>query len=353
MMGAALREEVFPGAVLLVSCEGIVRMHAAYGVANRYTGRLVHRRTLFDLASLTKPLATSLVVMELVRRGQLSLEDTLGKVLGDPCAGSDKAPIQLSQLLTHTAGLPAYRPYFRELVRLSPARRKADLRRRLVHEPLAARPAERTLYSDLGFMLLQWVVETSSGQSLDKLFDELVCRPLGLVDLFFIARSRLALSREFAATELCPWRRRLLQGRVHDENADVLGGIAGHAGLFGAAADVHALLAVLLRAYHGSRQTPFAGDWVRRFLDRRLKAERALGFDRPAAKGSASGRFFSPCSVGHLGFTGTSFWMDLEQAIIVVLLTNRIHPHRSNEKIKTFRPRLHDTVMEALINRRP
>jgi CubicO group peptidase (beta-lactamase class C family) len=153
-----------------------------------------------------------------------------------------------------------------------------------------------------------------------------------------------------AATERCPWRQRLVKGEVHDENAFCLGGEAGHAGLFGTAEAVETLLGALLAAWHGRQgRGAFSPEIVRRFLAPPADGGRALGFDVPTPGASSSGRWFSPFTVGHLGFTGTSFWMDLERQIIVVLLTNRVHPSRANERIRGFRPLLHDAVMGLLL----
>ena len=138
---------------------------------------------------------------------------------------------------------------------------------------------------------------------------------------------------------------------MHDENAYVVGGVKGHAGLFGTASDVHRLLSHLLAAYHGQPSTQlFQQDMVRLFFRRLAASDKALGFDAPSLSGSSSGKLFSHRSVGHLGFTGTSFWMDLDRSIIVILLTNRVHPTRGNEAIKVFRPELHDEVMLSLLN---
>ena len=148
---------------------------------------------------------------------------------------------------------------------------------------------------------------------------------------------------------MCPWRNRLIQGVVHDENAYTIGGVDGHAGLFGTASGVHDLLQEMLSTYFGrSHKGVLPQGLVQSFLNYDTGGERALGFDRPTPPGSSSGRYFSKNSVGHLGFTGTSFWMDLEQAIIVILLTNRIHPTRENDKIRIFRPVIHDAVMQFL-----
>jgi CubicO group peptidase (beta-lactamase class C family) len=169
--------------------------------------------------------------------------------------------------------------------------------------------------------------------------------------MFFLPVDKKPPVAEFAATEKCPWRGTLLEGVVHDDNAYSVGGIEGHAGLFGTAGDVFDILSELMAVYQGSvSKGVFDVDLTRRFLSLNEQNGRTLGFDTPSSKGSSCGRYFSKRTVGHLGFTGTSFWMDLERAIIVILLTNRIHPSRNNNRIKAFRPKLHDTVMENFAN---
>ncbi len=157
----------------------------------------------------------------------------------------------------------------------------------------------------------------------------------------------------YAATENCPWRKKVLRGEVHDENTFAVGGVSGQAGLFGSAAEIFQLLRALKRAYdHPEIPHPFDGRLIRLFWERQKQpagTTRALGFDTPSEIGSSAGRFFSPKSVGHLGFTGTSFWLDLERDLTVILLTNRIHPTRTNEKIKAFRPKLHDLVFQETL----
>jgi len=178
---------------------------------------------------------------------------------------------------------------------------------------------------------------------------EKIYQPLELDDLFFAGRHGTQSRELFAATEQCSWRDQVLVGQVHDENAYVVGGVQGHAGLFGTAAAVQKLLFELLCAYHGDpAHDLFQTDLVRLFFKRLPDTDRALGFDMPALKNSSAGNYFSKYTVGHLGFTGTSFWMDLKRSIIVILLTNRIHPTRENETIKEFRPKLHNDVMRVL-----
>ncbi|MEJ2096433.1 MAG: serine hydrolase [Deltaproteobacteria bacterium] len=174
----------------------------------------------------------------------------------------------------------------------------------------------------------------------------------GSTDIFVKRRcsSGAPVEKAFAATEDCPWRQGVVRGKVHDENAFVVGGVDGHAGLFGTADHVHALLNAFLLIYHGQQAgVDLPTETMRRFLNYGEKGGRALGFDRPSAKASSSGTYFSENSVGHLGFTGVSFWMDLDRRIIIVLLTNRIHPTRTNESIKAFRPVLHDSIMRNLL----
>lgn len=348
LMTAAVADGIFPGGVLLVSKNLRVRMFNAYGRADISTGQKMTQDTVFDLASLTKPLATTPAIMKLVAAGKLKLNDTLAEVL--PSFGkTDKASITIRQLLAHDSGLPDYRPYFEILRNLPPEKRRENLRRLLLKEPLLYPLGGQTLYSDLGFMILQWVVEKVTRRRLDRFVSETIFRPLGLNNLRFIDPAENRRETDYAATERCPWRGMLLKGVVHDDNAFAMGGIAGHAGLFGNARDVYGLLATLLSVYQGRQKTSiFRPAMVRTFLNRPPGAERALGFDAPAATDASCGRYFSTKSVGHLGFTGTSFWMDLERSIIIILLTNRVHPSRDNIKIREFRPLLHDTVMKCI-----
>jgi CubicO group peptidase (beta-lactamase class C family) len=223
------------------------------------------------------------------------------------------------------------------------------LRQLLLREPLAHRPGERVLYSDLDFMILGWVVEAASGKRLDRFVAEEVYAPLGVDDLFFIDLQRGRPAKAFAATEACAWCGRILEGEVHDENAHAIGGVAGHAGLFATAASVDGVLAELLQACHGPAPARlYHGATVRRFLTRVPGTDKTLGFDMPTPPNPSCGRFFPETSVGHLGFTGTSFWVDIERRIRVVLLTNRVHPSRANTAIRAFRPVIHDAVMRAL-----
>jgi CubicO group peptidase (beta-lactamase class C family) len=348
LMRQAVSEKVFPGAVLLVSQKNAILFFEAYGYANIFSKAAMTRETIFDLASLTKPLATALAVMLLVQQGKIELEQDLGSLLPE-FKDSDKSGIRLKQLLYHNAGFPDYRPYYQALSKVAPDKRQDALRKWLRDEPLVHPIGETVLYSDLGFMILRRVVEYACGCRLDQFVTDEIYRPLTLENLFFIPLDGKVPAVNYAATEKCPWRRKVLEGQVHDENAYVLGGIEGHAGLFGSAQNIHCLTADLLCSFHGYPSSRlFQQERVRTFFKRLPGTDKALGFDMPSLTASSSGRLFSKNSVGHLGFSGTSFWMDLEREIVVILLTNRIHPMRTNDRIKAFRPRLHDAVMQPL-----
>ena len=350
---SAVSDGVFPGCVLLVSHRKKIVFFEAVGNSGLIpTPRPMTRQTRFDLASLTKPLATALSILCLVSRGMVRLDDSLAKLLSSTTVPGDKKEISLRQLLSHCSGLPAWKPYYLSLRTLPLMARKVQIRRQILEEPLVYSPATNTLYSDLGFIVIQWLLEEISGKDFyhftrEDLFDHLVCATPEFIPL---GQEKGVDHNQFADTEYCPWRDRILSGEVHDENAYALGGVAGHAGLFGTAQEVKCVLDCILDTISGEN---ISVPWSREYLTEFLQPAHlhpvstwALGFDTPASSNSSAGRYFSTRSVGHLGFTGTSFWLDLEKGISVILLTNRIHPSRANERIKEFRPLLHDAVME-------
>ncbi|MBI5894712.1 MAG: beta-lactamase family protein [Desulfobacterales bacterium] len=348
LMRQGVTRRIFPGAVLLVAGGGEVLWHKAYGMADLFSTRPMQTETIFDLASLTKPLATTLAVMLLVQQGRLALDRPCRDYL-PVFNGNGKERVTLRHLLSHTSGLPAWRPYYLRLAQMPTAQRVDTLREWVLAEPIAAAPGQRADYSDLGFMVVQWIVEQVVGDRLQRFWSAFVAEPLSIDPLFFLAPDRPQPSRVFAATEFCPLRGRLLAGEVHDDNAYMLGGAAGHAGLFGTAQAVCLLLQGLLSCEQGSaRHQLFERDVLTEFFQRQFNTAWALGFDTPAEHGSSAGHHFSKGSVGHLGFTGTSFWMDRQRQVITILLTNRVHPSRYNIGIKEFRPGLHDAVMNAL-----
>jgi CubicO group peptidase (beta-lactamase class C family) len=345
---------IFPGSVLLVSHNKKTVFFEAVGNSSLVPRpRPMTRETRFDLASLTKPLATALATLCLVSQGIVGLDDSLAKLLSSTTLPEDKKKITLRQLLSHCSGLPAWKPYYLSLKTLPQMTPKAQIRRQILEEPLAYPPATNTVYSDLGFMVVEWIIEASSGQDLynftrENLFAHLGCTAPGFIPL---GQETDFDHNQVADTEYCPWRGRILSGEVQDENAYALGGVAGHAGLFGTAQEVKCVLDCILDTISSENgSVPWSREHLTEFLQpARLHPSStwALGFDTPASSDSSAGRYFSTNSVGHLGFTGTSFWLDLKKEMAVILLSNRVHPSRDNEKIKNFRPLLHDAVMEA------
>jgi CubicO group peptidase (beta-lactamase class C family) len=354
LMRVAISDKVFPGAVLLVSKEDSIVFFEAYGYANNLSDDKITKDTIFDLASLTKPLATTLAIMMLVQQSRLGLEQNLGLVLPG-FENTDKEQIKIYHLLGHSSGLPDYRPYYRKLCKLPQAVRKDVLKELLIKEPLVYSTGKGVLYSDLGFMILGLVVERVSGKRLDHFAAEEIYRPLGIETGFgrglFITDidSKPCIGR-FAATDYCSWRNFLVNGVVHDENAYAIGGVGGHAGLFGNAGNMNILLSALLSGFHsGSSISFFKKDLLHTFFKPQEGSDKAFGFDTPSLSDSSCGNCFSKRSIGHLGFTGTSFWIDLERKVIVILLTNRVNPTRDNIKIKDFRPKIHNAVMLSLL----
>jgi CubicO group peptidase (beta-lactamase class C family) len=352
-MKEAVEEGVFPGAVLLAAIGEEVLIQQGFGSASLVPGeKPMTLDTIFDLASLTKPLATTLAVMIQIAQGRLHLDETI-ESLGSPFLYPGKEEMTLRHLLAHTAGFPAWQPYYLELGGLV-VDRKAALRRMVRRESLRHPPGSQTLYSDLGFIFLDWILEEASGRELHTWTRDRIYQPLGLNLMGFrpLAAAGPENPDQYAATEECPWRKKILVGEVHDENTYAVGGVSGQAGLFGTALEVFRLLRVLKQAYdRPAASRLFDGNLVRTFWTRQETPEdnsRALGYDIPSGTDSSAGKFFSPRSIGHLGFTGTSFWFDLDRDLLVILLTNRVHPTRSNEKMKKFRPLIHDLIYTSV-----
>ncbi len=315
-------------------------------------GENVTPYTIFDLASLTKPLCTTLSILCLIDQGVLDWSDSLDKLLKTDIE-TGKRNIRLDQLLSHSSGLKPYRPYFTDFAPEIKKDNKKKLIKALLKEPLAYEPGSECRYSDLGFMLLGEVVERLSGRQLDSFFNEKIIKPLKIEEaLFFNAlnRNKNKKTEKFAATEKCPWRGRVIQGEVHDEHAWLMGGVAGHAGLFGTIKAVLLMTEKILCQWRNQENFPaYSTTTLQKALKKKYSDQTwCMGFDTPTPGGSSGGKYISPRSVGHLGYTGTSFWIDPERDLIMILLTNRVYPTRKNEQIRMFRPLFHDTVIEGL-----
>jgi CubicO group peptidase (beta-lactamase class C family) len=359
----ALTAKTFSGASLLVAKPDRVLFHQTWGHTRNTGESSIDSHTLFDLASITKPLITVPLCARAVSEGILALDDPLRSFFPSALITEATQSITIRQLLTHSSGLPAYEPFFHELIPLEPSKRREALRAKVLSAPLQSRPGTSSCYSDLGFMLLTMILEGIYEAPLDHLAEEFLLQgfegtlrycPLEVPSDPTVPPKRpRAAEGSFAATEYCPWRKRLLEAEAHDENAYCLGGVAGHAGLFGTAHGVFRLLAFLWELYQGSPDhPPRTTEVMREFWTRPSGIPDStwmLGFDTPSPQQSSAGDRFSPRSAGHLGFTGTSFWFDLEREILIILLTNRVHPTRKNERMKSFRPLLHNLVMEVCL----
>jgi len=347
-----------PGAVLLVRGPDGVVFREAYGLRQAVPAELpMTSETLFDLASLTKPVCASLLTLIMAQRGRLDLDQGL-EAWFSPVKDPAKRRITVRQLLSNRSGLPGWRPFYQE----HPVDRQPIstdmLSQRVLEEPLEVPPGKEEIYSDLGFLLLGSILETASGRPLDSLFQEEIARPLGLSRIGYrraqgdSGATAVEVEEEaVAATEDCPWRKRVLTGEVHDENCWLVGGVGGHAGLFSTAEDLDRIVDEIFQGLR-DRSGLFAAGSLKAFFQRQDAPSRgtwALGWDTPSEKGSASGRHYSKNSVGHNGFTGTSLWMDCDRNVSVVFLTNRVHPTRENSAIRTLRPQVHDAVFEELL----
>lgn len=315
---------------------------------------LVDSSTFFDLASLTKPLCTVLSLLVLLEQKKIDWDTPLFHCLQEWEKEGEKGAIQIRHLLSHCSGLAAYAPYYRLFDPILDPANKKRLLQHLYGEKLVYGVGRQNLYSDLGYILLGEVIERLSGRRLDAFYRENVTRRLNLErHLFFLSlfdSPEVKLSGKIAATEYCGWRQRLIAGEVHDEHCWLMGGVAGHAGLFGDAEGVLALCEYLLDLWKGKTSSCLCSATAVERLFRRPPEGLSwyMGFDTPTPGKSSSGQYFSSSSAGHLGFSGTSFWIDPQREVVVVLLTNRIHPTRTNEKIRQFRPYFHNQVMECI-----
>lgn len=356
---------VCPAASLLVGRGGLVVFEHSAGVAGP-PGREkpCDSATVFDVASLTKPLVTAALTLDLIARSRLFFDTRVADVLPAFGAGGDPRRLEVSvrHLLRHDAGLPAYRRYFESFEPGLPtgaddaATRRERMFALALAEPLERDPRAGSVYSDIGFLVLGRLVEEVAGTRIDRLAGERLLAPLGVGDATFVDLATgmdPSLAARTAATGPCEWRHHVVHGAVQDENCYAMGGIGTHAGLFATPRAVHRLVAEWVDAYAGRGLV----------LDRRLVGHAwnrvasaagaapstwALGWDTPTPGSSSAGSRIGAGAVGHLGYTGTSVWIDPGRRAHVVLLTNRIACGRSSDAIRALRPRLHDAVFAAL-----
>ena len=362
---SAIEQGTFPGAVALVSLDGKILFHEARGHAALVpVQRTLKRTTLFDIASLTKVAATTTAIMLLFEEGCLDLSDKVIRFVPE-FGQQGKDSITIAHLMTHSSGLPAWMPFYETIensVEATLSRSscetptetasKAQVYARIHVSGLEYAPGTKTVYSDLGFILLGEIIERISGDTLDGFVQDRIFDRLGMTSSFYNRDhvSSIYPPEGFAATELCPERGGVSCGQVHDENAYFMGGVAGHAGMFSTAYDLSIFVQTLLDALDGKSEFLSQGT-VERFVTRANVVEgssRAFGWDTPSMP-SSSGQYFSQRSFGHTGFTGTSIWADRERRLFAILLTNRVHPTRENVQIVKFRPYFHDLVMSLVM----
>jgi beta-N-acetylhexosaminidase len=349
VLDRAVADRAFPGGVVAVGYQGQLLVHAfgrqTYDATSPATSPAVTPDTIYDAASLTKAVVTTTLVAMQIEAGRLALDLPVARYIPEWNSGPNpewRRGVTIRHLLTHSSGLPAHKDYYLT------AHSKREIVASICDEPLEYAPGTKTIYSDLGFILLGEILERITGRAVDQLALERIFAPLGMTDTMF--KPSKTLANRIAPTEDdTAFRKRLLRGEVHDENAFAMGGVAGHAGMFATAPDLAAFCQMLLNGGMYAHQRLLTRATISLFTAPQALAAntRTLGWMVPTAD-SSSGRYFSARSFGHLGFAGTSIWIDPDRQLFVILLTNRVYPTRANDKITAVRPALHDAVMEAL-----
>ena len=365
----AIAAGVTPGASALVARRGTVLLQEGFGRLTYEEGAAaVSAETIYDLASLTKVVGTTTLVMMLVEEGTLDISLPVSAYLPEFL---DQAPseeernrrsgVTVTDLLAHCSGLPAWIQFYLEFDPEARGLPLDDARRMVFDRIMGAasdyEPRTDTVYSDNGILLVGEIIERVSGKGLDALAEERLFGPLGMANTRY--RPPPAWRERIAPTEDNPWRRQVVRGQVHDENTVVLGEVAAHAGLFSTTGDLGVFLQMLLNGGSMNGERLLRADTIARFTKRANLApgsSRALGWDTPSRSSSggpsSAGDHLSPSSFGHTGFTGTSIWVDPERELFAVLLTNRVYPTRENEGILRLRPAFHDAVIAALPDER-
>ncbi len=339
----AIIDSAFPGTVFLVSKDGQIVHEKAYG---NYTydksSPKMKLNTIFDLASVSKVVGTTTAAMMLIDKGELDLDDKVIKYLPE-FNNHGKENITIRNLLLHNSGLASFKKYYdvystadevvNDIMNLSPEQE----------------PGSKYVYSDLGMITLQKVIEKICRKSLDKFLEENLFLPLGMNSTMYNPSSKQKDS--CAPTEFDDfWRMRQLQGEVHDERAHMLNGVAGHAGLFSTASDLAKFLQMVLQKGNYQGRQFIKPETIDLFTRKQSdQSTRGLGWDTKSPEGSSAGKYFSLLSYGHTGYTGTSVWTDPLLKTFVILLTNRVYPTRNNTKISQVRPLIHDAIYQAII----
>ncbi len=345
VLDRAVADQAFPGGVLAVGYHNALAVHAFGRQTYDARSPSVTPETMYDAASLTKSVATTTLVAMQVEAGQVDLDATVAHYIPEWAGGPNpdwRSRVTIRNLLTHTSGLPAHEDFYKTI------KSQQEMIAQICAVPLSYEPGTQSVYSDLGFILLGEILQRVTGRTLDQLARERIFAPLGMESTMF--KPPTALLTRIAPTEMdATWRKRLIHGEVHDENAFAMGGVAGHAGMFATAPDLAAFCQMMLNGGIYAHKRLLARATLDQFTAPSTlgQGERTLGWMLPTGN-SASGHFLAPGSFGHLGFTGTSIWIDPSRELFVILLTNRVYPTRDNEKIAQVRPAVHDAIIQAL-----
>ncbi len=338
----AIADHAFPAASVAITHDGKLIALKAFGhFTYQPNSPVAEAETIFDLASVSKVVATTSMAMILYQRGLLDLEAPLAAIVPEFVSHSDnrRREITFRMLLAHSSGLPAYEKLFLR------TKTREELLAAAFSTPLTADPGTRAEYSDIGFIILGVALQRIADESLDRFCQREVFGPLSMAQTAFNPPLAWRTSIPPSADDRT-FRHRIIQGEVYDENASVLGGVAPQAGLFASAQDVAIFANAMLSEGAPILRTETLSVFTRR-ESTPTGTSRALGWDTPSSP-SQSGKYFSAGSFGHLGYTGTSLWLDPERQLSVTLLTNRTWPDSSNQAIKQVRPRFHDAIIEAL-----
>ncbi len=342
LINKAIEDEAFPGAIVLIWKDDKTIYEKAFG---NYTydksSPKVKTNTLYDLASLTKVVATTTAAMICYDRNLFLLDDKVTKYISE-FGVNGKENITIKNLLLHNSGLPAWKKFYGRNFKYD------DVINEIYSSELEYKTGEKTVYSDLGIITLGKIIEKVSGKTLDVFCKDEIFIPLKMESTLYNPDD--SLKKVCAPTEVDNyWRMKTLQGEVHDETSAMLNGVAGHAGLFSTADDIAKLMAVLINEGKIDQKAFIKQSTIELFTKRASKeSTRAIGWDTKSDSRSSAGKYFSKNSYGHTGYTGTSIWADPERNLFVVFLTNRVYPTRENTKIQKVRPQLHNAVIKSI-----
>jgi len=347
LLDRGIADRAYPGGVLAVGYKGELFTHVFGRQSYAARAASVNEKTIYDTASLTKPVVTTTLCAMLSESGQLDIGAPVSRYITSWACGPDRARrerVTVAHLLTHSSGLPAHQDYFLKL------KGRSEIVARAAAEPLVYEPGAESIYSDMGFILVAAIIERLTGRPLDELARERIFLPLTMTDTMF--RPPKLLGARITSTErLYGARKRVVHGEVHDENAAAMGGIAGHAGMFSNAPDLAVFCQMTLNGGIYAHQRILRRQTVTQFTSPSALAKntRTLGWNVPTEP-SSSGRYFSEQSFGHTGFTGTSMWIDPQKDLFVVLLTNanRTHANHDDDEIRRVQPAIHDAIVEYL-----